>query len=177
MNASDLPEESATAKADVQIDGYGIKARIQPEDADEPQPRTAGEAWALVKGHLLQLAVAPTGLLVDVFKGARRLIRGATSLPQKLGRRIAGAHKAADQREDRQQARLETGKIQALPPGEASEQLEAKIQQLRARGIPVEIVDLGDGRVGILIVRPEHRDLAQELAKLSLPPPPPDETV
>lgn len=179
MKPTESPQDQttdATEKAGIQVDIYGIQAKIHPADVEEPEPRSWKEVGRAVNRHLMSLAAGIPGLLAEAVIGTKRVIRGVTSLPRSIGRRIEGAHKAADERENRQQDQLAAGKIQALPPSEASDALEAKILELQARGIPVKIVDLGDGRTGIFIVQPEHQELAQELAKFALPPPPPDES-
>ena len=105
---SDVAEEPTSADADaggIQLDGY----RIKPVDSEEPAPKTWSEVWSRVMQHLRSLSVRPFSLLDTAFRATENLLRGAGGMPGALSERIEGAHRRADQVEQKQQDELSEG--------------------------------------------------------------------
>jgi hypothetical protein len=78
---------------------------------------------------------------------------------------------SADRQEAVRQAKFET---KQLPPPDSArvvDQIEILLGELQAEGVAVEIREQEDGSTAIVIVRPEHRQIAARLAQAALPPP------
>ena len=162
----------STEKAGIQVDAYGIKANVQPSDTGETRPKTWKEVGQRVHDYLKSLCLNLFGLANDSIEGSRRLIRGLTRIPNSLANRIERAHDQADRQEDRLQTAVETAQTTAPLRYIASENLEVKLLELQAQGIPVVLRELPDGKWAIILVRREHHDLTDELIQPLLLPSP-----
>jgi len=143
--------ESPGEKPVIEVDSYGIKARVTPSDPDTPTPRTWREVWHVVSVDLKRIIVEVSGTLVDSVRGARRMIRGVTGIPCAITARIEGAHVEADCKEQSAQRRLETGKIAPLSPEEAIVAVKRVLDGLQSKA-RVAHVRLPDGRVCLIAV-------------------------
>jgi hypothetical protein len=164
--------EGTAEKTGIQVDIYGIKIKgpLRPADTGEPQPETWKDVAHAVHRHLKSLAVHLFGLPDDVLDAARKLVRGLSELPGALARRIDRAHENADRGEAKRQLKVAAG-LPAPSPTEALDNLEAGLLALQAEGAAVEIRELEDGRTALIIVKPEERQIAAELAAKALPAP------
>lgn len=156
-------------KAAIQVDTYGIKTTITPSAPDEPKPETWSDVWTRVIGHLKSIVVGLFGFVDDTIQSGRGIVRGLGQLPDAAARRIASAHHKADEREDQKQAIAVSPNAIQTPASDARERLEELLLELRARGVPVRIQDLGHGRFGVFIVPPGQEDAAAELSLKAIP--------
>lgn len=172
MNEFDGQREQLEQPA-IQIDCYGIKAKVQP--TGQKRAKTWKQVGRRVNRHLMTIAEGVVGLPAAVLHGATQLVEGLGVLPSAIAARMAKAHNQAERREDQKQAALHSGASVARTVAEASGRLESVLLNQQARGTALQIVDLGGGRVAIVLVRPDQQDLAHEFLQHALPVPDPEE--
>lgn len=166
FSPTDDRDQQATEHAAIQVDAHRIKVIVplHPAEVEEANPKTWREVGKKVNDRLKSITVNVFDLVNEAVSGTRRLIKGATSIPGAAAKRIEGAHLKADQAEGIKQQELDTGQAPALPAVDAAEALERKLLALRASGYHVKLSQVDQESWIITAVRPEHADLAQELA-------------
>jgi biotin carboxyl carrier protein len=158
----------------VQFDVYGMKFATQKSSFEETDPQSWQQVGIRLNAALRSLITNAAGLAVDIFKGARRLVHGTTSLPDALCTRVAAAHVRADAVE----AVRQREPLKSLDRTIASSNLQTILDELRNKGIHVELVEVESGRFILTAVLPEHRDeaIAQGISLLKNVAPARDET-
>jgi hypothetical protein len=164
--------EETAEKTVIQIDLYGIKIKgpLRTADTGEQTPENWKDVGQAVHKKLKSIAVNLVGFADDVVIGARRIVRSISELPGALAKWIARSHDVADGGEVKRQEEVAAG-LPAPSPTKALDNLEALLLALQADGAAVEIRELEDGRPAIMIVKPEDRQIAAELAAKALPAP------
>lgn len=155
-------EDQATEQAAIEVDVYGVKAKVSPAEVKEVEPRTWKEVGQRVNALLKKIAVGLVQVVDRSIVGTSRLIEGLTSVPAALAKRIEGAKQKADKAEATIQKNVELKKIESPSSSDAVDALEAKLLELRARGIHVEIVEV-EGRSLLIVTRPDLGELGHEL--------------
>lgn len=160
-------DDQATENAAVQVDLYGVKAKGSPKDVEEVEPRDWKEVGTRVNALLRKIAVGLVTFVDEAITGARRGVKGLTSVPGALAKRIEGAHRQGDQEEEHRQNQLANREIAVPDTQHAVDHLASILERHQANGYHVRIV-LKDGKPVIVVVRPEHGELAAELGKNAL---------
>lgn len=149
------------------VDPLRIKVRLRPGSLGEESPASWKDVANQVNGHLMRLAAGSTRLLAEVVEGATRLVRGVSSMPSALVRRIEKFHVIADVHEEIVQEELDRG-APAASPENALKNLEAILNRYHAEGLVATLHIDENGRPIIVVVRPEHGLLAEEIVKRQL---------
>lgn len=165
------PAKKRRRRRGIQVDAYGIKADLRPVETGERPPKSWRQVRKDVNATLMSITVDAVRGIHDLILGTRKFIRGLAEIPAAVARRVDRAHDLADRKEGIRQEKFEAKQLPAPDTSKVVEQLEALFEELRAEGALVEPHDLGDGRTGILLVPPEVRDAAAQLARAALPAP------
>jgi hypothetical protein len=166
-------DNTATEKGVLQVDVYGIKVRAQAADSTEPRPTSWKEVAVRINQHLMAIAEGVFGVLAEALDGAKRLIKGTTSIPRAVAGRIESTHKAVEKRESGHQEVLEVFPCDDLyDKTGAALQLQTKLKELRDRGLAAGITLDNDGRPIIFVVRKELSGHVAQIARGTLPPGP-----
>lgn len=186
------PVDSAELEQDqFALDAYGIKTKfpLGEPDAEGETEIPPIRPWKAIRDEcvasvqqlivgLSQLPVVAIQQTIRVFKNAGRLSKGVADIAQ----RLAGGRSRVDHSEDEKIA--EAAERKSLPaPSEsqalaekATSSLEARLEALRARGIPARIVQVRPNVFAIVLVAEEHQAAAldtihKELPRLTQQPP------
>jgi hypothetical protein len=164
------PEKSQVSedRPTVQIDLYGVKARGLVVDSGEPTVRTWREVGIAINGHLKRIAVSVFGLMEDVVRGSRNLIRGVTGIPEAVRVRIANAHNGADFEEWLKQQEAQRGIQVVATPETAAKRLEDVLESLKGQGVEVSMFQLKNGTWCIGLVPPEFTKTLPPLIQNSI---------
>ncbi len=171
MSAPRVPADETAERTGIQVDGYKIKAHLRPVETGEPTHETWAEVAQSVNAKLKSIAVDSVGLVADVVEGSRRIIRGLADIPAAVARRIDRAHEKADRVEALEQVKVESRALPPPSPADAMNYVKEFLLGLQAQGKTVGIRDLEDGRVAIVIVKPEDQQFAAEVVAKALPGP------
>lgn len=163
FSPTDDRDEQATEHAAIQVDAYGIKARVQPADVEEADSTTWKKVGKAISKQFKRFAVGLFTLPNEVIYGSIRLIRGLTSVPGAVAKRIEGAHLKAEKVEGIKLQELENGQALALPATDAAEAMERKLLALNAKGLAVVLDQVDQESWVIAVIRPGHVELAKEL--------------
>jgi hypothetical protein len=155
----------------IEIDAYGIKARIEPTETGEPDPKTWKEVGQAVNDKLKSIAVNLVGVVGDTVVGTRMILRGLARIPASIARRIERGHEKADRIEAKAQEKREQKQLPPPSAAVALERIESMILKKQAEGFAAEVVDLEDGRQALVFVKPEDRAIVGPLILKALPPP------
>jgi hypothetical protein len=167
MTKKDTDQEAE--RATVVVDAYYIRLQGQPAELGERPPATWREVANQINGHLMRIASGLTRLLCETVEGTTRLVRGLSGIPGALARRIETAHSAAEIAEGENQRKFEADQTAAINPDVSLKEIEAILTKYRIKGY-LSQVSLGrDGRPILVIARPEHENLLNELVQKSLP--------
>jgi hypothetical protein len=179
MSRANKRKKGREDAAPVQIDIYGVKLPAGKTDA-ETRPETWAEVARRANRHLMTLVERFAALGANAMVAANYVV---TAIGNSFVRRNAESHhQAADRAEDARQAELEERPGQSLswPDSAAAERsleaLKDLLHEFQAKGLAVEIRDLGNGRVGLFLLPPESMETAEalvheELRRLPAPPP------
>lgn len=172
MMSNDLDNERVNDSGEefhVQIDLYGtkIKAGGRPVADQTTPPETWREVVSRINIHLMELAVAPFGIVAAGADGTQNLLRGLGAM---FTRRVEKAQSEADRREEKKQEQLllteQEKTVELLPaPAEdaqveenARDQFERLMAELKDKGVEVEIRELPDGNFSINMGSPDGVD-------------------
>ena len=158
-------------RAAVQIDMYGLKAKVTPSETEDAEVRNWAEVAFQIGQKLRNIVRDVIGTIEDTFKTARRLIRGIGDigqLPKAIAGRVARAHAKIDAREDQKQAAAQNGQAE-LP---TDEELERRLQQVldafRAKGVCPRVERSDTGPDLLFLVPDESLPAARSLANEEL---------
>jgi hypothetical protein len=166
-------DSTATEKDVLQVDVYGIKVRGLVASYTEPRPTSWKEVAVRINQHLMAIADGVFGVIAETLEGAKRLIKGTTSIPEAVAGRIESTHKTMEKRESGHEEVLEV-----FPYGDLYDkagavlQLQAKLKELRDRGLAAGVTLDGDGRPIIFVVRKDLSGRVAQIARGALPPGP-----
>lgn len=152
------PDEQTEGDS-LQIDLFGIKARLRPTDLNEPEPRTWREVIGNINTHLQRFVNHTFGLAADVPQGMRRLIKRLSRSSTEKDRIIGNAHERTDRIEDIRSEKIENHQLPVPNLNQSSDFLQNLISKLLAEG-KIEIVRLETGEFFINAVKPEDRELS-----------------
>lgn len=156
-------------KGGIQFDRWGIKADINPARVGEPEPHSAKDVWASIKGSFRRIAVDLCGLLADALHSSRRLVRGVGQMPPSKRARVERAHDAAERAEARRQELHGVGELPGLDDSAVAKQLVDLLAEIQSRGVMVEIRELPDGSPAIVMVGHQHAEAAEKIIAAALP--------
>ena len=77
--------------------------------------------------------------------GARKFIRGLADIPAAVDAGVDPAYNRADREEGRRQQEREEKELPSTDTANVVEQLEATFAELRAKGLEIQLLDLGVG--------------------------------
>ena len=158
----------------IQVDAYGVKARLKPTAPDEPEPKTVKELLSSIRRNLLAAVHHVFGITTEALRSTRRLVRGVGDvggMPSAVVSRVEPAHARVDAREAEEQAKLDRPGSPPVLPSVVEQGLVETLQRLQSKGIPVELREVRPGVFVVLMVQPELRDTALRLVgeELALP--------
>lgn len=160
MSEYPSPEDNDSDEAPLQVDLYGIKAKGEPVAADESPPESWPEVWERVQRSLMRIASDCPALIADTLSALRNGVRGLGRIPPEFAAWVSRAHREAEAIEEQHQ---QTGNRR--PVEDVIEELEVLLLDFRAKGLAAEIRHLPNGQFAITVVRPEHADAADEVAR------------
>jgi hypothetical protein len=173
MSEHDEPakKEVSSDTSAIEVDVYGIKARIEPTETGEPDPKTWKEVGRTVNKTLMALAVNLVRAPLDLVVGTRMIWRGLARIPASIAGCIEQGHKKAERLEAKAQEKAEQENLPPPPATKSLDLIESLILKTRAEGFAAEIVEREDGSVALVFVKPEDRANVGPLIQKALPPP------
>jgi hypothetical protein len=154
-------------KAVFQADLYGIAMQHGSQPAKlERKPSSWHEVWQRIDRHLRALADGSFALLVDIVDGARKVVRGVTSLPPvalAVLARIAAGHKKVDEEQAKKEEAVKTQAVPSPTRPDALSRIEVLLQQFQAEGKAVQLIEV-EGGWAIVVVRPDRVEAAIAVA-------------
>jgi hypothetical protein len=150
----------------LQLDGY----RALPGTV-EPPPESWRQAFATVNGHIMRTLTNVFGFVADVSAFPRELLR---LVPQLFSRKIAvtvgQAHFEADSLEAKKQEESQHEASTRPDVDAVAENLGNLLSQLQAEGLHVNVTS-EDGRLVVVVVRPDLAEAAHDIAKQAVSKP------
>lgn len=160
QDANELPKAQV-----IQVDGYGIKARVDLQPTDIQEIATWRDVSEKIHLSLKRIVAGTFGLAEEVVDTARVLIRGIAAR-KAVARTIEQAQKKAKALEGQAQH-----KLLANPPlsaEQALQQVRAMQDLLRAKGIDLQ-VQVIEGRIVFTALKVEDAQLAFQIVKELFP--------
>ena len=157
-------EEHEKGNTVLLADPFRIKLRVRSADLGESPPQSWKEVARQVNRHLMRIAAGSTRLVSEVIEGTTRLVRGISEVPAAMARRIERVHVVSDVAEEMKQEQVHNA--EEIPcPDEALKRINEILERYRVEGFVAGISFDKNGRAVVIVVRPEHGGIAEEVAK------------
>jgi hypothetical protein len=152
----------------LQLDLYGVKLLARPRAGDYVTPTSWASVWRAIHSEIRGIVANVFGLVGDVVKAGRNVVRGLGGLPAQDARAVRAAHDAADNAEV---ARA----TEAIAQAQSPDALRRLLQKKQVEGYSVRVVS--DGKRLVFCILPPmdeseietlSRDALNELAKSTM---------
>lgn len=166
-------EDAPSDLAPLEVSVLGVKGKAQSSAEAHAGPKSLSELSRRVIEHVYQVLELPFAIPAVAGRAAVNVIAGVGGYfvrPPKAEFEDVAEKLESQKQEQAELPRIEAEASDTQEPNSEPNKLEAAQQELaqqinhfREMGLTVEISDLGDGRIGLIIVPPEMRDTAAEV--------------
>jgi hypothetical protein len=177
MSTYDSQNASEEQDRVIQIDSYGIKAKVHRSPTGVENVKTWKDVFRSLHSSLKRSLAGGGGLIEDAIEASRILMRGIAAIPGALAHKIDDAQAEAKRLERQAQQRLLANPSAPVPSVEhALQRLQTVQDVLRSKGVDLQI-QIVEGRIVFRALRIEDAQLAAQIVKQLIPEHTPDVVV